>query len=153
MILAAILFPVFAQARESARQKVCMSDEKQMALAVRMYNQDYDERMPPAAKWMDAAGTYTQDERLFHCPNVSRGGSGGYGYAFDSSLNYKPLDKIANPKTERMIFDSTLLTRNASDSGSSLPSPGRHKNGNNLAFADGHVVFTRIKSSEDQPPP
>ncbi|HEX5322622.1 MAG TPA: prepilin-type N-terminal cleavage/methylation domain-containing protein [Capsulimonadaceae bacterium] len=45
-ILAAILFPVFAQAREKARQATCLSNEKQIALAFLMYNQDYDEKFP-----------------------------------------------------------------------------------------------------------
>jgi prepilin-type N-terminal cleavage/methylation domain-containing protein/prepilin-type processing-associated H-X9-DG protein len=45
-ILAAILFPVFAQAREQARQTVCISNVRQIGLAVRMYVQDYDETMP-----------------------------------------------------------------------------------------------------------
>src|SRR5579862_3546832 len=47
-ILAAILFPVFAQAREKARQATCLSNEKQIALAMLMYNQDYDEKLPGA---------------------------------------------------------------------------------------------------------
>src|SRR5437879_2648731 len=47
-ILAAILFPVFAQAREKARQTSCLSNAKQMGLAVMMYVQDYDETFPPA---------------------------------------------------------------------------------------------------------
>src|SRR5215472_10879429 len=45
-ILAAILFPVFAQAREKARQTSCLSNEKQLALAIMMYVQDYDEHFP-----------------------------------------------------------------------------------------------------------
>jgi len=45
-ILAAILFPVFAQAREKARQTSCISNTKQMAIAFLMYSQDYDELMP-----------------------------------------------------------------------------------------------------------
>jgi prepilin-type N-terminal cleavage/methylation domain-containing protein len=45
-ILAALLFPVFAQAREKARQAACMSNLKQIGLAVAMYTQDYDERLP-----------------------------------------------------------------------------------------------------------
>src|SRR6266581_8496416 len=46
-ILAAILFPVFAQARESARQTTCLSNLKQIALAGMMYAQDYDETFVP----------------------------------------------------------------------------------------------------------
>src|SRR5947209_17461370 len=45
-ILAAILFPVFAQAREQARRSVCLSNTKQIATATIMYAQDYDETMP-----------------------------------------------------------------------------------------------------------
>ena len=47
-ILAAILFPVFAQARESARQTACLSNGKQIGLGLAMYVQDYDEAFPPA---------------------------------------------------------------------------------------------------------
>src|SRR5918997_594162 len=51
-ILAAILFPVFAQAREKARQTSCLSNLKQIGTASMMYVQDYDEAMFPA--WYDA---------------------------------------------------------------------------------------------------
>ena len=47
-ILAAILFPVFAQAREKARQTACLSNGRQLGIALNMYVQDYDERFPPA---------------------------------------------------------------------------------------------------------
>lgn len=46
-ILAAILFPVFAQAREKARQTTCVSNLKQIGTAFMMYVQDYDETYPP----------------------------------------------------------------------------------------------------------
>src|SRR5205814_1740444 len=45
-IIAAILFPVFARAREAARKAACLSNEKQIAAAVQMYMQDYDETFP-----------------------------------------------------------------------------------------------------------
>src|SRR6266536_3521479 len=54
-ILAAILFPVFAQAREKARSAVCTSNLKQILLAARMYSQDYDGHLMPA--WMPNFGT------------------------------------------------------------------------------------------------
>jgi len=56
-ILAAILFPVFARAREKARDASCTSNLKQLGLAIRMYSQDYDETFPscriaiPSALW------------------------------------------------------------------------------------------------------
>lgn len=54
-ILAAILFPVFAQARESARQTACLSNGKQIGLGLSMYQQDYDETLP-APDWNGKAG-------------------------------------------------------------------------------------------------
>ncbi len=55
-ILAAILFPVFAQAREKARQASCISNTKQNSLATLMYVQDYDETMPPACGYYPGIG-------------------------------------------------------------------------------------------------
>ena len=45
-VLAAILFPVFSQAREAARKTACLSNMRQIGLATRMYMQDFDERFP-----------------------------------------------------------------------------------------------------------
>jgi prepilin-type N-terminal cleavage/methylation domain-containing protein len=50
-ILAAILFPVFSQAREKARQAVCTSNERNMAMAAMQYVNDYDERLMPTECW------------------------------------------------------------------------------------------------------
>lgn len=58
-ILAAILFPVFARARENARRASCMSNLKQLGLGMMQYIQDYDERFPPAYDAaIDPASTY-----------------------------------------------------------------------------------------------
>jgi len=54
-ILAAILFPVFARAREKARQASCQSNLKQIGLAMQMYAQDYDEKLPPTWMWVPAS--------------------------------------------------------------------------------------------------
>jgi prepilin-type N-terminal cleavage/methylation domain-containing protein len=56
-ILAAILFPVFAQTREKARQATCLSNLKQIGMGVLMYAQDYEETMPV---WCDYAGNYVK---------------------------------------------------------------------------------------------
>lgn len=55
-ILAAILFPVFARAREQARKTVCVSNVKQLGLAWTMYMQDYDEKYPPSNTTTVVAG-------------------------------------------------------------------------------------------------
>ena len=93
-ILAAILFPVFAQAREKARAISCVSNEKQISLGVLMYVQDYDETFPlyffriphtnsdppfsPTAPetisgWNEAIYPYVKNIQLFRCPDSPRG--------------------------------------------------------------------------------
>ena len=73
-ILAAILFPVFAKAREKARQTACLSDAKQMGLAFLQYNQDYDERnpsgtQPSALGWAAQLYSYVKSTSLYQCPD------------------------------------------------------------------------------------
>jgi prepilin-type N-terminal cleavage/methylation domain-containing protein/prepilin-type processing-associated H-X9-DG protein len=80
-ILAAILFPVFAQAREKARQSTCVSNMKQIGLATQMYTQDYDEALP--RRWvLNGAGVvtswrlilqpYMKNEQVLICPSNPR---------------------------------------------------------------------------------
>jgi prepilin-type N-terminal cleavage/methylation domain-containing protein/prepilin-type processing-associated H-X9-DG protein len=59
-ILAAILFPVFARARENARRSSCMSNLKQIGLGTMQYLQDFDERYPPAFYWDEATAKPNQ---------------------------------------------------------------------------------------------
>ena len=73
-ILAAILFPVFAQAREKARQTACLSNEKQIGNALLMYLQDYDEALP-APDWGAVPG-YTGPERSAFAWQPGRGATG-----------------------------------------------------------------------------
>ncbi|MDX1934800.1 MAG: DUF1559 domain-containing protein [Capsulimonadales bacterium] len=74
-LLAAILFPVFAQAREKARQTSCLSNLKQIGLAYTMYMQDYDGSLPLTimnggfASWLNACQPYIKNRRMFRCPS------------------------------------------------------------------------------------
>ncbi|NSW55064.1 MAG: DUF1559 domain-containing protein [Armatimonadetes bacterium] len=80
-ILAAILFPVFARAREKARQASCSSNLKQIGLAMMMYCQDYDEKYCsvyddgngyPAGRiiWADKILPYVKNRQIFACPSM-----------------------------------------------------------------------------------
>jgi len=76
-ILAAILFPVFARAREKARQANCLSNVKQLTLGMLMYVQDYDEYLPWAYlsdgantwTWRCMTRPYVKNSQLFLCPS------------------------------------------------------------------------------------
>ncbi len=79
-ILAAILFPVFAKAREKARQSSCLSNEKQLGLGLMMYSNDYDERVPAwkvqgtcaadtAVSWVHVIYPYVMNAQMYVCPS------------------------------------------------------------------------------------
>jgi len=105
-ILAAILFPVFAQAREAARKTTCLSNNKQLGLAVMQYVQDYDEMYPciswdtppigdanndthsanylTAVNWMYRIMPYMKNRQILLCPSdPSQGKNGWQGYDAD----------------------------------------------------------------------
>jgi hypothetical protein len=142
--LAAVMLPVFVQAREKARTVTCLSNVKLQQLAMRMYVQDYDETMPPAAGWMDKLTPYVRSETFFHCPSVGRAASGAYGYAYNRSLEGAKMADIPQPRETIALYDSTNLSRSASDRLTSLPRPGRHhdpKPGNVVSYMDGHTRY------------
>jgi len=77
-ILAAILFPVFARAREKARTAACQSNIKQILLGIKMYVEDYDGRFPgarykppglPQYTWRAVVFPYVKNEQIFVCPS------------------------------------------------------------------------------------
>ncbi len=85
-ILAALLFPVFAQVREKARAATCLSNMRQLGAAIMMYEQDYDEYLPYNYSWpehvangccgyiywwQDFIRPYTRNEAIFTCPSAS----------------------------------------------------------------------------------
>jgi prepilin-type N-terminal cleavage/methylation domain-containing protein/prepilin-type processing-associated H-X9-DG protein len=80
-ILAAILFPVFAKAREKARQSSCLSNVKQLGIALLAYAQDYDEcyhpHRDPAStySWADILVPYCKNSQIFRCPSRTPGGT------------------------------------------------------------------------------
>src|SRR5438270_10078828 len=86
-VLGAILFPVFQQAREKARQALCLSNLKQMGTGLMMYVQDYDDRLPPSSRWTDMLYPYVKAQQVYHCPSVPGLNSSSLGYAFNSKLS------------------------------------------------------------------
>jgi prepilin-type N-terminal cleavage/methylation domain-containing protein/prepilin-type processing-associated H-X9-DG protein len=97
-ILAAILFPVFAQARDKARQSTCLSNARQMGIALSMYVQDWDETYPWAASfrddrtpaWAGLISPYVKNLDIFQCPSQDE--------IVDSSLGTPAARKVAGPR-------------------------------------------------------
>lgn len=143
-ILAAILFPVFARAREKARQSSCQSNLKQLGVAFMMYTQDYDETYPMAfyEDWMtywdtkvDWSGNvigdgiiapYTKNQQIAQCPSLSSVNSDRpfSGYAYNTTYiggspaeGRRPaaLASVQSPAETVLLCDSALWSKLTND--------------------------------------
>jgi prepilin-type N-terminal cleavage/methylation domain-containing protein/prepilin-type processing-associated H-X9-DG protein len=163
-ILAAILFPVFAKAREKARQSSCLSNVKQMMIGVLAYTQDYDETlflvhhynqvgdggrlMYPAIRLMP----YVKNDQLFICPS-KRGGiyvDYAWNYAYHGICNNGySLGQFAKPAQFMVVMDGlnyvfqhNTHTNNTTVVGDySRNIDPRHNDGVNVGLLDGHAKW------------
>ena len=125
-ILAAILFPVFARARENARRASCQSNLKQIGLGILQYTQDYDEAFPLSVVsvnapvgtdpvgWADAIQPYLKSTQIYQCPSepnppVTNPASAGYtDYWMNKNAGDgdQRLPSLNNPTLTIMFGDS-----------------------------------------------
>lgn len=136
-LTAAILFPVFATARQKARTAACQSNLKEIALAMSMYAQDHHDRLPMKDNWCDALIPYTKNEELFRCPSLP---DQRCGYAYNAELSKVSVSSIKSPAQTVSFFDAKGGWNLA---GGAQLQDRRHQDGINLAFTDGHVKWTK----------
>jgi prepilin-type N-terminal cleavage/methylation domain-containing protein/prepilin-type processing-associated H-X9-DG protein len=123
-ILAAILFPVFARAREKARQERCLSNLQQIYLALSMYARDHAGRFPPANDDLTPLlGRYLLMEEVLTCPSYERRGPLPPGEAPFSYFYRAGFCDDDDPGT-LLVCDSSLTL---------------HNEGANALLADGHA--------------
>ncbi len=131
---AALTLPALTAAKSKAMEINCVNNEKQLAIATRMYSADNANHLPPAATWCDAIQKFAGQEKVFKCPAANA--SDRCDYAFNAKLDGVDENTL-NPQTV-MIFESDAGW-NAHGGPESLAS-GRHpKHTTIVAFADGHV--------------
>jgi prepilin-type N-terminal cleavage/methylation domain-containing protein/prepilin-type processing-associated H-X9-DG protein len=119
-ILAAILFPVFSRAREKARQSSCLSNVRQIGLAIAQYTQDYDERFPLTGYYLDPANArdwralhqimlppYIRNDQIFVCPSAAQWGIWSYGYY--GALANRSLAEVGSPAGTVMWGDKAQV--------------------------------------------
>lgn len=134
-ILAAILFPVFGKAREKGRQAACMSNQRQIALALIMWSNENDEKLPGATDWV---GSIETAGKLMICPTQGANNAGGNSYGYYSAVAGKSLGEIPNAVTASMTGDCLASKTNRMiASGNDLD--GRHNGKVIKSFVDGHV--------------
>jgi prepilin-type N-terminal cleavage/methylation domain-containing protein/prepilin-type processing-associated H-X9-DG protein len=119
-ILAAILFPVFARAREKARQTSCLSNVKEIVLGTLMYIQDYDERLPRLYYNQTGPPTrvtitmmiepYLKNVQIWNCPSAAHTTTSVAGltlrsYSFQQFLDFVKLARVKRTSETVMWFD------------------------------------------------
>jgi prepilin-type N-terminal cleavage/methylation domain-containing protein/prepilin-type processing-associated H-X9-DG protein len=124
-VLAAILFPVFATAREKARQSSCASNEKQLGLGLLQYVSDYDELFPCGRQaggqgWASQIYPYTKNWGVFQCPDdtwVPVSPHLTCSYAMNQNIDspngaavQTPLTKFTSPSKTVLLFEVTMGT-------------------------------------------
>lgn len=138
-VLALILFPVFSQARKTARKTTCILNEKTLVVAVLQYAQDWDDKLPAADHWADFARPLIikrdKTSRPFNCPEANS----PFSYAFSSSLSGVTCPDGARGAQTVMLFEADAKVVNANGGGELLARPGRHFDMDVFAYSDGHV--------------
>jgi prepilin-type N-terminal cleavage/methylation domain-containing protein len=126
-ILAAILFPVFARAREQARKATCASNMKQVALGVQMYAQDFDETLPyqdgdrcpygteQRAPWINGPMPYVKNTHVWYCPSAAKQATAGQNnsdsnYWYNGHANRKALAAIPEPARSILFVEWAYRT-------------------------------------------
>ncbi len=136
-ILAAILFPVFARAREKARQTTCSSNQRQIALSMTMYAQDHEETLPPLETvWKDIS----VDPGVTKCP--TKGNAVPNAYIYTASLSGASAGDFLDASKVMMIADGISSPvagkiQNICYNGSQMEA--RHSGRWIAAYLDGHV--------------
>ncbi len=161
-ILAAILFPVFARAREKARQTSCLSNVKQLSLGLIMYAQDYDEMtvifsQGPSGgnpQWHYLIQPYLKNENIYICPSqnptvVFYGRLISYGIHRSTGVS---LGSIREPAETLSLADVRYMDDEANSCSVFYVAPSaplgsygclskRHNDGLNVGFWDGHAKW------------
>ena len=137
-ILAAMVFPVFMKARSSAHKMTCLSNVKNISLALQMYMSDNDDRLIAADDWCGDLEEYVRNYDVFVCPVA---GDLDCAYAYNSDLSGADLSFFSDPMSTVAIFESDLGWNASGLPQDILPSEPRHLGGDNYGFLDGHAQW------------
>jgi prepilin-type processing-associated H-X9-DG protein len=138
-VLMAILLPAFSQAKTTAQRVVCMTNLRQLSVAMNMYTVDYDGNYPTADKWCDLLVQQAQvAEDLFRCPTAPEGTC---TYALNKNLYQPGAQSVPNMVA---IFEAKPGWNQVGGSGL-LTTEYHDGKGCNVGYVDGSVEFVRTE--------
>lgn len=126
-----------AQGGPHADSQTCVSNVKQISMAMLMYAEDYDQAYP-SGDWQSKLNPYVKLPGIFDCPSVKKQGGSG-GYAFNEELAGASLSQVKDPASMPAIFESAILQASLVASPLNSGKVGRHAEGDTVGYADGHV--------------
>ena len=142
-IVAAVLFPVFAAAREKARAGVCITHMRQVGMAMSLYREDYDDHWPRRQNWCDSVLPYVRTAQgspaaiVFQCPSLpNQPGAQSYNGLLSAVSN----SRITSPSYTAAVFDSRGGWNLAGGAAAADP---RHSGGLYMLFAAGNTRWLR----------
>jgi prepilin-type processing-associated H-X9-DG protein len=133
----ALLMGPFAGPHKSAEKAICLSNMKNIALAIQMYAADNADMLPSADAWCYQVGGYTKNRGVFLC---ERSWGTPSAYAYNDALNRASLAHLSEPASLIAVFESNAGW-NAHGGPELLVKEPRHLGGDNWGFADGHVSW------------
>ena len=136
----AIIGPAFKSARASAQKSVCLSNVKNLSLAMQMYLEDYDGRFPEADGWVEALAEYVGDESVLKCPEDDSEARCSYG--MNAALSGRTLGEIEAPEATVVFYETASPGDNPVGGAEDVVDPPRHPNGNSYGFADAPAVVS-----------
>jgi len=134
-LIVAVSIPALVRARERAQASVCITNLKQLNMALNMYSADYDQRFPLKDNWNESLQPYYKKRSVLICPSV---GDGTPSYGANDLIAGIQQSDVKSPFALVSFFDS-IPGLNESGGEELLPSPPRHLGRNNVGFVDGHV--------------
>lgn len=159
-ILGAIIFPVFARAREQARKVNCGSNLRQLGMALHLYAQDYDEGFPiedgprnPQARLVRGLEPYVKNRGIFYCPSAEAAEDGrlhntdanwavgNISYLYFSFESVDPTCPEYQPRILTERSDSQCWIACDAYWKGQIGAHGISRFGNNVLFVDSHVKF------------
>lgn len=133
------IWSLYGGSSEAAKRTICRANLRQLVQAMELYYQDHDGRYPPRNRWVRSCAGYVDSLEVFFCPSDERPRRHRERERLAVSYWYLPPQRDSDPSTTPVLGD--ILYSNGL---------GNHEEGGNVAYLDGHVIWTPFETWQQQ---